>query len=98
MDFLVLWSDASYAGELRKPDLKSHDVNDASRYSDTKKVVPGIEPRLPESESDVLTITLYNHACKLAWFLYKPRFNGWWLVAELVGRACSVQSRLNVLV
>jgi hypothetical protein len=26
-----------------------------------KKVVPGIELGLPESESDVLTITLYNH-------------------------------------
>jgi hypothetical protein len=25
-----------------------------------QKVVLGIEPRLPESESDVLTITLYN--------------------------------------
>jgi hypothetical protein len=25
-----------------------------------KKVVPGIELGLPESESDVLTITLYN--------------------------------------
>jgi hypothetical protein len=24
------------------------------------KVVPGIEPGLPESKSDVLTITLYN--------------------------------------
>jgi hypothetical protein len=26
-----------------------------------EKVVPGIELGLPESESDVLTITLYNH-------------------------------------
>jgi hypothetical protein len=26
-----------------------------------RKVVPGIELGLPESESDVLTITLYNH-------------------------------------
>jgi hypothetical protein len=29
-----------------------------------RKVVPGIEPRLPESESDVLTITLYNRFCQ----------------------------------
>ena len=26
-----------------------------------EEVVPGIELGLPESESDVLTITLYNH-------------------------------------
>jgi hypothetical protein len=40
-----------------------------SRHSEDKKeekgkrreVVPGIELGLPESESDVLTITLYNH-------------------------------------
>jgi hypothetical protein len=30
-------------------------------WSKNKKVVPGIELGLPESESDVLTITLYNH-------------------------------------
>jgi hypothetical protein len=29
--------------------------------SKRRKVVPGIELGLPESESDVLTITLYNH-------------------------------------
>jgi hypothetical protein len=29
--------------------------------SKRREVVPGIELGLPESESDVLTITLYNH-------------------------------------
>jgi hypothetical protein len=33
--------------------------------SKRRKVVPGIELGLPESESDVLTITLYNHVISL---------------------------------
>jgi hypothetical protein len=34
-----------------------------------RKVVPGIELGLPESESDVLTITLYNHLIVLSFDL-----------------------------
>jgi hypothetical protein len=34
-----------------------------ARQGAKEKVVPGIELGLPESESDVLTITLYNLYC-----------------------------------
>jgi hypothetical protein len=42
------------------------EVNEQAKRKTRKKgkkreVVPGIELGLPESESDVLTITLYNH-------------------------------------
>jgi hypothetical protein len=57
-----------------------------------QKVVPGIEPRLPESESDVLTITLYNHDGKLQIIIDSPKPNS---DPELPGTKHPQPSTLN---
>jgi hypothetical protein len=55
--------------EKKKSTKEKEHMSRVSRHTGDKKeekskrreVVPGIELGLPESESDVLTITLYNH-------------------------------------
>jgi hypothetical protein len=47
--------------EGSKDRLRSREVDMMKARKAKRKVVPGIELGLPESESDVLTITLYNH-------------------------------------
>jgi hypothetical protein len=41
--------------------VSRHRGDKKEEKSKRREVVPGIELGLPESESDVLTITLYNH-------------------------------------
>jgi hypothetical protein len=41
--------------------VSRHREDKKEEKSKRREVVPGIELGLPESESDVLTITLYNH-------------------------------------
>jgi hypothetical protein len=41
--------------------VSRHSGDKKEEKSKRREVVPGIELGLPESESDVLTITLYNH-------------------------------------
>jgi hypothetical protein len=47
--------------EGSKDRLRSREVDMMKARKAKRKVVPGIELGLPESESEVLTITLYNH-------------------------------------
>ena len=51
---------ADLAFDRQKGDIMDGGIEYWNKMKAKMKVVPGIEPGLPESESDVITATLYN--------------------------------------
>ena len=48
------------AARVGRSGWRTDKKNDGNDMNDARKVAPGIEPGLPESESGVITITLHN--------------------------------------